>query len=308
MSHFLLFITMFFAAQDEFISLKDVEQDRDIPIEKFVAETEKTDILVLGEDHFNPAGHNFQLQVIQLLSKKRDVVIALEMFERDVQGTLDDYLQGRISEELFLKNSRPWSNYKNDYRPMIEFAKKEKLNVIAANIPRSISRKFASGKPLDDWDLKFTPRTHNQEQNIYWDRFVETMKDHVGTENKMKEYYASQTSKDDAMAESITDFISAHPTRKTLVILLCGKFHSDYGHGVPARILSRMPLKHMKVVSMDVQGEDPDAKIQDLEPSKRAHYIVTLPAPPKKEEEKEPDTKKSKQAESEKKTKESNRE
>ena len=53
-----------------------------------------------------------------------------------MQIVLDEYLNGLISEDHFLLSSRPWKNYKTDYRPLVEIAKQNKLSVIAANAPR----------------------------------------------------------------------------------------------------------------------------------------------------------------------------
>ncbi len=60
----------------------------------------------------------------------------MEMFERDVQIVLDEYLKNYISESHFISSSRAWGNYKTDYRPLVEFAKQNKIDVVAANAPR----------------------------------------------------------------------------------------------------------------------------------------------------------------------------
>ncbi|UQT38864.1 ChaN family lipoprotein [Acidaminococcus intestini] len=52
------------------------------------------------------------------------LVLSLEMFEKDVQASLDAYLAGRMTEMEFLKVSRPWPNYERDYRHLVEFAKR----------------------------------------------------------------------------------------------------------------------------------------------------------------------------------------
>ena len=62
----------------------------------------------------------------------------MEMFERDVQQVLDDYLAGRMDEQQFLAASRPWPNYHTAYRPLIELAKQSQGIVIASNFPRPL--------------------------------------------------------------------------------------------------------------------------------------------------------------------------
>src|SRR4030043_783076 len=94
-------------------------------------------VIFIGEEHESRVSHNAELTILKGLAERDpNLVLALEMFERDVQDVLDAYLKGKISEKKFLKQSRPWPNYLEDYRPLIEFAKKKGMPVIAANIPR----------------------------------------------------------------------------------------------------------------------------------------------------------------------------
>ncbi|MEK6234352.1 MAG: ChaN family lipoprotein, partial [Planctomycetales bacterium] len=106
----------------------------------------RRDVVFLGEDHSNPVGHRLELESLTALHKRRpDVVLSMEMFERDAQGVLDDYLRDRVDEKTFLKHARPWRDYQKYYRPLIEFAKMNKLDVVAANVPTLISRRVAKG-------------------------------------------------------------------------------------------------------------------------------------------------------------------
>ena len=95
-----------------------------------------TQIIFLGETHDDPVAHHLQSKILQAMHKRGTVALSLEMFERDVQHVVDEYLAGLITEQHFLSSSRPWKNYKTDYRPLVEYAKKHKLAVIAANAPR----------------------------------------------------------------------------------------------------------------------------------------------------------------------------
>src|SRR5437867_6531461 len=82
------------------------------------------DVVFFGEQHDNVVGHQVYAALARLLVERRpDLVIAMEMFERDVQGVVNDYLRGRIDEATFLKHGRPWPHYARDYRPLIELAK-----------------------------------------------------------------------------------------------------------------------------------------------------------------------------------------
>ncbi|MBK9768420.1 MAG: ChaN family lipoprotein [Chloracidobacterium sp.] len=87
-----------------------------------------------------PVGHAIQAEIFRRIvakySPERKVALSLEMFERDVQIIVDEYWRGLISEAQFMASSRPWGNYKTDYRPLFELAKDKKLDIVAANAPR----------------------------------------------------------------------------------------------------------------------------------------------------------------------------
>jgi uncharacterized iron-regulated protein len=113
------------------------------------------DVVFLGEMHDDAVGHAVQYEIfrqaVERYSPRRPVTLSLEMFETDVQVVLDEYLNGLISENHFLLSSRPWGNYKTDYRPLVELAKERKLNVVAANAPRRYVNMVSRGgrKVLD---------------------------------------------------------------------------------------------------------------------------------------------------------------
>jgi uncharacterized iron-regulated protein len=106
-------------------------------------------VIFIGEEHESRVSHDAELTILKGLAKREsNLVLALEMFERDVQDILDAYLTRKISEKEFLEQSRPWPNYLEDYRPLIEFAKRKGMPVIAANIPRRAAAAVAKASEL----------------------------------------------------------------------------------------------------------------------------------------------------------------
>jgi len=116
-------------------------------------------VVLLGEVHDDVVAHRLQLQVLKhcaeiCQTQGRRLVLSLEMFESDVQRVLDEYvLDGAIREQDMLQDARPWSNYADDYRPMVEFCKAATaagglaggLRVVAANAPRRYVSLVARG-------------------------------------------------------------------------------------------------------------------------------------------------------------------
>lgn len=234
------------------------------------------DVVFFGELHDNVVGHQVYAELARLLAERRpDLVIALEMFERDVQGTVSDYVRGRIDEQVFLKHSRPWKDYARDYRPLIELARAKKLDVIAGNLPRPVASKVVSKEGSMS---PYLPRRTTAPNDRYRELFDETMKGHPGADGIVDRMYLAQCAKDDAMAEGMADFLLSNPHRQPLVIHCNGNFHSDYGLGTAARLAQRVPLAQQSIISMVAA---PDVSKADItKETRKAHYLLIVPKPP----------------------------
>ena len=106
--------------------------------EKLVEKASNSDVVYFGELHNDPIGHWLQFQLAKSLyaKSKNKLVIGAEMFEHDNQRTLDEYLSGLISTKNYESEMRLWPNYKTDYKPIVDWAKTNNVNIVASNIPR----------------------------------------------------------------------------------------------------------------------------------------------------------------------------
>ena len=117
-------------------------------LDDIVAATDTVDVVFVGEVHDDVVAHALQDSLWQRIvesTERRSAALSLEMFERDVQPVLDEYLQGTISEQHFLDDARAWQNYATAYHQMVETAKMENLAVLAANAPRRYVSQVARG-------------------------------------------------------------------------------------------------------------------------------------------------------------------
>jgi uncharacterized iron-regulated protein len=212
------------------------------------------------------------------------------MFERDVQGPLDAYLAGSLTEEQFLAASRPWPNYPTDYRPMVEFARSKQWPVIAGNIPRRYASQVARRGLVAIDSLPAVERGFVAEQldcprDAYWERFRGVMGDMSGhgtpmtpdqVETMVWRTYEAQCVKDETMGESVA---AAH-AKGAMVVHANGAFHSDFRLGAVDRAKRRAPKAKISVVSfipvadLDTANGKPQRKIGD--------YIVFTLAQEKK--------------------------
>ena len=230
------------------------------------AEAAKSDVVFLGEQHDDAATHRMELALLQEVAHRRNnVVVSLEMFERDVQPILNQYLAGTISEAEFLKGSRPWPAYQTDYRPLIEFAKSHGWPVIAANVPRPmVGMSGVAGRGLgsitqraDSTRAWAAAEFQCPKDGDYFKRFGVSMGSHPmgnGPPPSAAElsaiterFYEAQCVKDETMAESIA---RAHSdVTAPLVIQYNGDFHSDFGEGTAERTKRRLPGARIMIIS-----------------------------------------------------------
>lgn len=110
---------------------------KEVSYSTLLKEAQKAEIILFGELHNNPIVHWLQLELTKdLQQKKQNLTLGAEMFESDNQLLMDEYLNGIISEKSFKAEAKLWSNYSTDYKPLLDFAKENKIPFIATNIPR----------------------------------------------------------------------------------------------------------------------------------------------------------------------------
>jgi len=210
-------------------------------------------VIFIGEEHESRASHDAELTILKGLAERdSNLVLALEMFERDVQDILNAYLTGKISEKKFLKQARPWPNYPKDYRPLVQFAKKKGMPVIAANIPRRAAAAVAMANKVSPdimgEDRRYLPITLHLRSKEYYQRFASSMEEmpHFAPMKGMNVdgLYKAQVLKDAVMAVSIEPFLD----RRTL--FCCGHFHCDYHLGIPYQLQKNHPKLKIAVIVM----------------------------------------------------------
>jgi len=229
----------------------------------------KEEVVFLGETHLDDNTHRLELAVYEGLVARRPgkVVLALEMFERDVQPVLDEYLAGRISEEEFLKGARPWGNYRSGYRPLIEAAKRHGLPVIASNAPAGLRMKVGRGgqKALDELppeERAYLPAKLYDNTEDYWERVARVVRGHmgmiVGTTPEQR-LTSGQSLWDNTMGESCAKALDKYPG--ALVLHINGGFHSAFRGGAVHQLLLRRPETRLRVVDImladDLYAFDP---------------------------------------------------
>lgn len=259
---FMLTISSFGQANEANFRVFDA-QGNPASLEKIIEKIGQSDVVFLGEQHDDATAHALQLQifksVVEKFGKERKIALSLEMFERDVQIVLNEYLRNLISEAHFLRSSRPWDNYKQDYRPLLELAKTEKLPVLASNAPRRYVNMVSRGgraslNALTPEAKKWlAPLPFNQASAAYADKFKALMGNSAESGMGINNILDSQTLWDATMAYSIAEFLKEN--KKSLVVHLNGSFHTENRLGTAEQLLKFRPKTKFIVVTMRYEDD-----------------------------------------------------
>lgn len=275
-------------------------------LSEIVEASHDVDVVFVGERHGDPAVHRFQYLLLHALLQEyagegRMLVLSLEMFERDVQGVLDEYLDGLISEEQFLAAARPWTNYQRDYRPLVERARAEGVAVVAANAPRRYVNRVSrlGADSLDDLPeaaLEHLPPLPfpgpSDAYRAEWDERMAALAhgDHGGHGTHVSDAaLEAQALWDAAMAHSIhrvlTDATAEVDagTQGPLVLHLTGSFHVENRTGTPEALRHYRPdVRDLVITSRAVEDpRDLGTAVAVDRADQLADFILLTPAPPR---------------------------
>ena len=277
-------------APTEAYALRDGRSMRPLTAAQLADSASGVRVVLFGEFHDDAGAHRAQQALLDgLAARGTPVILSLEMFERDVQPTLDAWLAGTIADSAFLAASRPWPNYPTDYRPALELAKRMRWPVVAANVPRPIASAVSrAGLALLD-TLAPARRRHVAASldcpagdDAYHARFISTMTGgatHAGPampSASLERFYQAQCVKDETMAESIVAALD-RAAPGTVLVHLNGAFHSDLRLGTASRVVRRQPGVTMRTLTT-VRVPAGTRTLADSVRA-RADWLVLTPAP-----------------------------
>ncbi|MDD9180091.1 MULTISPECIES: ChaN family lipoprotein [Aliivibrio] len=233
----------------------------------------EADVILIGEWHTHAGIHRFQTDLFKELSTTNSTLaLSMEQFSRDKQTVVDEYLTGGIGEQTLISDANAWPNYESDYRPLIEIAKTEGRDVIAANAPKPIVKCIGQQgiRYLDKLDIdekSWLATNIDLSDSAYKSKFLSSM--HHGNEEQTQKQFAAQMTWDATMAESIVNYLALHP--KAQVMHIAGKFHIENGLGTAAQITKLNPNLNVVVITPieKVTNEGSDYQLKVLAPPKR---------------------------------------
>lgn len=245
-----------------------------VTYEEMIKQTTEANVVLFGELHDNPIAHWLELEYTKDMhvAKNGKIMLGAEMFERDNQLLLNEYLDGLIEEKNFEDEAKIWPNYKTDYKPLVEFAKENKLGFVATNIPRRYAsmvyhKGLESLDNLSDEAKKLLPPLP-----IYVNMDLPNYKallDMAGDGHGGINFPHAQIVKDASMGYYISQSLRESGT----FIHYNGAYHSDNFEGISWHIRQYTPEVNIKTISTVTQKD-----ITELEKDnkKKADFIICV--------------------------------
>ncbi len=243
-----------------------------VSYKKMMKQINNADIVLFGEHHNNPIVHWLQLEVTKDALTKQQLTLGAEMFEADNQQALNNYIAGTIDRKGLDSTARLWNNFKTDYKPLVDIAKRHHLKFIATNVPRRNAKiVFKKGfEGLDKLSSQekawIAPLPIKYDKNLPGYVAMKKMMGGHGGDNLPK----AQAIKDATMAY----FILQNKKKGTLFIHYNGSYHSDNFEGIYWYL--KQANADLKIITISTSEQKSVQKLSS-ESKGIANFIIAVP-------------------------------
>ncbi|HWM89241.1 MAG TPA: ChaN family lipoprotein [Thermoanaerobaculia bacterium] len=209
-------------------------------------------LLLVGESHTDADFHQVQLRVIEELHRAgRPVLIGLEMFPYTEQRYLDQWIDGLLTEEGFVRLSRwykSWGYNWGYYRDIFLFARDRGIRMFAVNAPREAitavrQKGFDALSPEEAAHLPRQMDTTSQEHRTLIRSFFggdDPLHGGMSPE-QFEAMYTAQSTWDATMGHNAVKALREHGAPGSVMpgsvmVLLAGSGHVAYGLGIQRQV------------------------------------------------------------------------
>ncbi len=264
------FTTVTFAQDKKAYQLFD-KNGKKVSYKKLLKAAEETQVVLFGEFHNNAISHWLELELTKDLAENKTLVLGAEMLEADNQKQVNQYLNGAINQKKLDSTARLWPNYNTDYKPLVDFAKENKLQFIATNIPRRFASLVSKNgfealeKLTDEEKTWIAPLPIPYDATLPgYEEMLKMMGEHTSP-NMPK----AQASKDATMAY----FINKNLKDGTTFIHFNGSYHSDNFEAISWYLKTYHP--NIKIVTIS-SVEQKDLTKLETENYNKANFIIVI--------------------------------
>lgn len=247
-------------------TIVDTATRQKVSFEEMMEDLSAVRIVYVGETHTDIMHHTIQLEILKALHLFHpDVIVGMEMFAQPYQEVLFRWVEGRLSEEDFLKKTHWYANWRFDfslYQEQLLYIKEHAVPLVGLNIEFHIPSKIAAGGvdsllPYQKAQVPDHIDLSNVEHREYVRGVFEKHAEHIAARYDFENFYAAQVVWDEAMAETISRYLNGR-----VIVIFAGKGHIVHDFGIPARAYTRTGVEYRTVIPIAI-GEPVDFSIAD---------------------------------------------
>ena len=234
------------------IDLPVVKPDETSSLAQVMEQSDGARVILVGETHTRYDHHLVQLEILKYLYQKSpDIALGVEWFQQPFQNHLDDYIAGEITEKEMLHLTEYFTRWKYDYRlyrPILQYARENKIPLIALNAPRELISALSESE-LDDLppELKAQlPESYDWSDKDYEKRLRDIFELHPEYNGEFENFMRSQLTWDESMAERAAQYLQDNLDSRMLVF--AGSGHIMFGSGIPNRIKRRIDTDQFSIL------------------------------------------------------------
>ncbi len=204
-------------------------------------------VVLLGETHDRYDIHRWQLHVAAgLRAHRADIAMGFEMFPRQVQSVLDEWIEGHLDEAAFLRQvnwDKVWGFAPDLYLPLFHFCRAFRVPMYALNCRRTLVTEVGKlgwdAIEEEDRDGLTPSKPATLEYRQYLANLVgdAQRQGNVGTSPEdliSDRFLQAQQTWDRAFACNIARVVMQPDA--PLMIGIIGRGHLEYGHGTPFQL------------------------------------------------------------------------
>ena len=242
------------------IQLKAINKHKNLSFNQLIDTTLQSRAVFVGETHDRYDNHLTQLAVLKALHHKHpNIAIGVEWFQQPYQWVVNRYLNGSFTEKQLLEKSEYYKRWYYRYdmlRPILLYAKQNRIPVIALNAPVELTKKISKSgiSSLNPHERKQLPQNIHPPEKAYRKKLEDVFKHHVTDKKRLENFITVQRVWDETMAMNTAKFLKQHPKHK--IIVFAGNGHISDGVGIPADLKRQRNVKTITISSGSNEEKD----------------------------------------------------
>lgn len=197
-------------------------------------------VIYIGEQHDNMAAHMVQRGIIRAMEGRYpgQVVVGMEMFRRSAAEKLRQWHAGDLDDsgfrDLFREN---WDDGYGAYADIFNDLQERGIPLIGLKPTTETEARVRGGEmPVPGNGLP----EMDMDAPHYRDYYMQFFGGHPVGEAQTDRFYRMMVLWDEAMAESVAEFLADPQNHDRKLIVLAGEMHVRYGFGIPDRAARRV--------------------------------------------------------------------